>query len=151
MAKSRKRKKTNITTKNTPRKKRSATTTRVTRSDELSIKDEIKYIIKCAINYETKIVSVKELILFCTETGDAWLLGTDDYLALNLAKEGVKQEFSLIDTPHQFGIDWKYNYLIDNEKFIFADKTGISRTIIGYPTDQILEMINKRKYLNSQN
>ena len=96
-------------------------------------------------------MSFKELILFCTEIGDAWLLDTDDNLALNLSREGIKQEFSLIDTPTQFGIDWKYNYIIENEKFILIDKTGVSRTIIGYPTEQILEMINKSKYLNNQN
>ena len=138
MAKSRKRKKRTITTK-------------VTKKKELNIKDEIKYIIKCARNFETKIVSIRELILFCTETGDAWLLDTADNFALNIAREGVKQEFSVIDTPYQFGIDWKYNYIIENEKFIFIDKTGVSRTIIGYPTEKILEMINKSKYLNNQN
>ena len=138
MAKSRKRKKRTVTTK-------------VTKKKELNIKDEIKYIIKCAKNFETKIVSFKELILFCTETGDAWLLDTDDKLALDLVREGIKQEFLLIDTPYQFGVDWKYNYLIEYEEFIFIDKTGVSRTIIGYPTEQILEMINKSKYLNDQN
>ena len=132
MAKSRKRKKRTITTE-------------VTKKKELNIKDEIKYIIKCAKNFETKIVSFKELILFCTETGDAWLLDTDDNLALNLSKEGIKQEFLIIDTPYQFGIDWKYNYIIENEKFIFIDKTGVTRTIIGYPTEQILEMKSNGK------
>lgn len=96
-------------------------------------------------------MSFRELILFCTETGDAWLLDTDDNLALNLAREGIKQEFSLIDTPYQFGVDWKYNYIIENEKFIFIDKTGVSSIIIGYPTEQIFEMINKSKHLNNQN
>ncbi len=138
MAKSRKRKKKAITTK-------------VTKKKELNINDEINYIIKRAKNFETKIVSIKELILFCTETGDAWLLDTDDNLALNLAREGYKQEFSLIDMPNQFGVDWKYNYVIENEKFIVFDKAGVSRIIIGYPTEQILEMISKSKYLNNQN
>ena len=138
MAKSRKRKKKTITTK-------------VTKTKELNIKDEIKYIIKCAKNFKTKIVSFKELILFCTETGDAWLLDTDENLALILAREGIKQEFSLIDTLYQFGVDWKYNYIIENEKFVFIDKTGVSRTIIGYLTEQILEMTNKSKYLHNQN
>jgi len=137
-------------TKSRKRKKRTITT-KVTKKKELNIKDEITYIIKRAKNFETKIVSFKEFILFCTETGDAWLLDTDDNLALNLAREGIKQEFSLIDTPYQFGVDWKYNYVIENEKFIFIDKTGVSRTIIGYPTEHIVEMINKSKYLNNQN
>ena len=118
---------------------------------ELSIKDEINYIVKCARNFETKIVSLNSLILFCTETGDAWLLDTDDNLALNLTRDGVKQEFTIIDTPSQFGIDWKYIYMIENEKFVISDKIGNTRTIIGYPTIQILEMIHKSKSLNSQN
>ena len=138
MAKSRKKKKRTITSK-------------VTKKKELSIKDEVKYIIKCAGNFETKIVSLKELILFCTDTGDAWILDTDDNLALDLARGGEKQEFTLVDTPYQFSIDWKYNFIIENEKFTVFDKIGNSRTIIGYPTENILDMINKSKYLNNQN
>ena len=142
MAKSRVRKK--------KRKNQTRTSaTKVSRKKELNIKDEIKYIIRCAQNFETKIVSIKELILFCTETGDAWLLDSDENCALNLVKEGEEQEFTVFDTPSQFGIDWKYNYIIENEKFIFIDKTGIARTIIGYPTEGITEMINKSNYLNN--
>ena len=136
--------------KSRKRKKRK-TTTKVAKKKELNIKDEIKYIIKCARNFETKIVSIKELILFSTESGDAWLLDTDDHLALNLSKDGMKQEFTIIDTPYQFGIDWKFNYMIEDEKFITIDESGVRRTVIGYPTGQILDMIAKSSYLNSRN
>ncbi|HED37558.1 MAG TPA: hypothetical protein ENI76_04835 [Ignavibacteria bacterium] len=138
MAKSKHRKKKNIVIK-------------VTKKKELNIKEEIKYIIKCAINFETKIMSINELILFCTETGDAWLLDIADDLALDLARDRVKQEFSVIDMPYQFGVEWKYNYIIDNEKFIYIDKTGLSRIIIGYPTERLSEIIHKSKYLSSKN
>ena len=124
------------------KRKKKAITTKVTKKKELKINDEIKYIIKCAKNFETKIVVLNELILFCTATGDAWLLDTDDNFALNLAREGIQQEFSITDTPYQFGIDWQYNYVIENDKFIFVDKTGVSKAIFGYPTEQILGMIN---------
>ena len=125
------------------KKRKKKTTTKVTKKKELNIKQEIEYIIKCARNLETKIVSLNEFLLFCTETGDAWLLDKNDNLALNLVKDGIRQEFTLIDTPSQFGIDWKNNYLIENEKFIIIDRNGFSRIIIGYPTERITEMINK--------
>jgi hypothetical protein len=132
-------------------KKRKNTVTKISRKKEISIKDEIKYIIRCAQNFETKVVSLKSLILFCTESGDAWLLDADDNLALMLCRDGVTQEYTIIDTPSQFGIDWKYNYMIENEKFVFADNIGNTRTIIGYPTMQISELIIKSKFLNNQN
>ncbi len=117
----------------------------------MSIVDEIKYIIKCAGNFTTKIVSIGELILFCTESGDAWILDTDDNCALNLARDGEKLEFTAFDTPDQFLIDWKYSYLIENEKFMVIDHHGMARTIIGYPTQTINELIHKRKKLNNPN
>ena len=127
----------------TKRRKKKAITTKVTIKKELNINDEIKYIIKCAKNFETKIVALNELILFCTATGDAWLLDTDDNFALNLAREGIQQEYSITDTPYKFSIDWQYNYVIENEKFIFVDKNGVSKAIFGYPIEQIFEMTNK--------
>ncbi|MCF8374232.1 MAG: hypothetical protein K9H64_21600 [Bacteroidales bacterium] len=133
------------------RRKKKTTPAKVNKKKELNIKDEVNYIIKAAKQFESKIVALRELILFSTETGDAWLLDTDDNLALLLSKEGIKQEFSIVDTQFQFGIDWKYNYVIENEKFIVVEKAGLARIIFGYPTEVIMEMIIKSKALRNQN
>ena len=37
--------------------------------------DEVRYIQQCAANYDGRVVTVGQLVLFSTETGDAWPAG----------------------------------------------------------------------------
>ena len=47
--------------------------------------DEVRYIQQRAAVHDGRIVTVGQLILFSTETGDAWLLDTEDRLATRIA------------------------------------------------------------------
>jgi hypothetical protein len=104
----------------------------------MNIKKEIAYIIKRAAERDGRIVRLGELLLFSTETGDAWVLDTVDHLALCLARDGLKQKFKIIDLPTQFGFDWEYTYAIDGDLFITMDQKGSMRTIFGYPVRKFI-------------
>ncbi|MCX6163044.1 MAG: hypothetical protein NTV87_17125 [Ignavibacteriae bacterium] len=108
------------------------------------IKKEISYIIMRAQKRDSRIVRLNELILFSTITGDAWILDSEDKLAICLAKDGVKQVYKLIDTATQFGFNWDYSYEIEGEQFITLNKSGQIRRIFGYPVKEIERKIIKK-------
>ena len=131
MAKHKKRKKSKISR---PKKKK-------LNREQISIIGESNYIINRAQNYESRVVSLGSLIFFSTETGDAWMLDYKDGLALCLAKVGEKQPFRIVETPEKFAIEWNVNYQIEGDKFVVIQKSGQVRTILGYPTEEILKAI----------
>ena len=50
--------------------------------------DEIAYIQDKAADHDGRIVTIGQLILFSTDTGDAWLLDVTDQLPARLARDG---------------------------------------------------------------
>jgi hypothetical protein len=82
-------------------------------------------------------------IFFSTETGDAWMLDYKNGLALCLARVGEKQPFRIVETPEKFAIEWNVNYQIEGDKFVVIQKSGQVRTILGYPTEEILKTIQR--------
>lgn len=104
----------------------------------MNIKKELKYIMKLAKKGDSRKVQLGELVLFSTQTGDAWILDTEDHLAICLMKNKIKQQFTLIDTPTQFGFDWEYNYYIEDDCFITIDRQGNHQRYDGYPV-QVLK------------
>jgi hypothetical protein len=133
MAKHKKRKKSKISR---PKKKK-------LNREQISITGESNYILNRAQNYESRIVSLGSLIFFSTETGDAWMLDYKDGLALCLAKVGEKQPFRIVETPEKFAIEWNVTYQIEGDKFVVIQKSGQVRTILGYPTEEILKAIQR--------
>src|SRR5215472_14650424 len=53
--------------------------------------DEVRYIQRRAADHHSRIVTIGQLILFSTETGDAWLLDPADRLAARLARDGTQR------------------------------------------------------------
>jgi hypothetical protein len=49
---------------------------------------EVRYIQRRAADHTGRVVSIGQLILFSTKTGDAWLLDPSDQLAARLARDG---------------------------------------------------------------
>ena len=79
-----------------------------------------------------------QLVLFSTETGDAWLLDPADRLAARLARDGESEPIHIEETDTTFAIGWKGRYRIQGPAFVFADNDGARvTTILGYPTDQL--------------
>jgi hypothetical protein len=100
--------------------------------------DEVRYVRRCAARHHGRIVTLGQLILFATETGDAWLLDKEDGLAAALARDGDPEPVHIEETDANFTIEWKGQYRIEGAAFIFVDrKTRGTRTILGYPTQKL--------------
>ncbi|MBV9533103.1 MAG: hypothetical protein JO283_19060 [Bradyrhizobium sp.] len=100
--------------------------------------DEVRYIRRRAAEHHSRIVTIGQLVLFSTETGDAWLLDPADRLALRLARDGQSEAVHLEETDTTFVIAWKGSYRIDGPAFIYSDReTGRTTTVLGYPTDKL--------------
>ena len=102
--------------------------------------DEIAYIQDKAADHDGRIVTIGQLILFFTDTGDAWLLDITDQLAARLARDGDPEQVYLEETDTSFAIEWKGRYRIEGPTFVYADRdTGRVTTIFGYPTQKIAQ------------
>jgi hypothetical protein len=100
--------------------------------------DEIRSITRRAANHDGRIVTIGQLTLFSSETGDAWIIDRDDHLALRLASQGDPEPFHIEETETSFAIDWKGHYRIEGAAFVYTDRdTGRTTTVIGYPTDKL--------------
>jgi len=64
---------------------------------DFRLADEVRHIQQCAARHDGRIVTVGQLILFSTQTGDAWLLDATDRLAAQLARERQLLGVELLD------------------------------------------------------
>ena len=86
-------------------------------------------------------MTVGPLILFSTQTGDAWLLDPADRLAARLARDGESEPIHIEETDTTFAIGWQGGYRIEGPAFVYADNdSGRVTTILGYPTDQLAQI-----------
>jgi hypothetical protein len=69
--------------------------------------DEVRYIQRRAADHDGRVVIIGQLMLFSSETGDAWLIDRDDHLALRLARGGDPEPFHIEETDTSFAIDWQ--------------------------------------------
>jgi len=103
--------------------------------------NEVRYIQRRAADHDSRILTIGQLVLFSTETGDAWLLDPADQLAARLARDGQSEPIHIEETDSTFAIGWKGRYRIDEPAFVYSDHdTGRVATIIGYPTDKLSEI-----------
>jgi hypothetical protein len=108
---------------------------------DFRLADEVRYIQRQAAHQHGRIVTVGQLILFSTETGDAWLLDPADRLAARLARDGESEPVHVEETDTTFAIGWKGRYRIEGPAFVYADNdSGRVTTILGYPTDQLAQI-----------
>ena len=56
--------------------------------------EEVRYIQNKAAEHDGRVVTLGQLILFSTDTGDAWLLDVADQLAAPLARDGDRSRFT---------------------------------------------------------
>jgi hypothetical protein len=111
---------------------------RIVDGKSFRLADEVRYIQQRAAGYDGRIVTIGQLILLSTETGDAWLLDPSDGLAARLASEGESEPIHIEETDTTFAIGWKGRYHIDGPAFVYSDHdTGRVTTILGYPTAKL--------------
>ena len=107
--------------------------------------DEVGYIQRRAAAHDGRIVTIGQLVLFSTETGDAWLLDSADRLAARLARDGESEPIHIEETDTTFAIGWKGRYRIDGPAFVYSDQdTGRLTTILGYPTDKLAQIAGSK-------
>ena len=103
--------------------------------------DEVRYILHRAAEHDSRVVTIGQLVLFSTETGDAWLLDPSDQLAVPLARDGDPEPFHIEENETTFTIDWRGRYRIEGSAFVYMDReTGKLATIHGYPTHKLTQM-----------
>jgi len=101
----------------------------------LRLADEIRSIQRQAADRHGRVVTVGQLVLFSTETGDAWLLDPSDQLAARLASDGDPESVAFEETDTSFQIAWPGSYRLDGPAFVYADRHSRRvSTILGYPT-----------------
>ena len=100
----------------------------------------MRYIRRRAAEHDSRIVTIGQLVLFSTQTGDAWLLDPADQLAARLSRDGESEPLHIEETDTTFAIAWKGRYSIEGPTFIYSDgETGRTTTILGYPTDKLAQ------------
>jgi hypothetical protein len=110
----------------------------------LRLADEIRSIQRRAAAHDGRVVTADQLVLFSTETGDAWLLDPFDHFAARLARDGDPESIAFEETDAGFQIAWPGAYRLDGPAFIYTDRqTSRVSTIIGYPT-QLLAAAERR-------
>jgi hypothetical protein len=114
---------------------------RIVEGKSFRLADEVRYIQRRAADHDGRIVTIGQLVLFSTETGDAWLLDPTDRLAARLARDGGNEPIHIEESDTTFAIGWKGRYRIDGPAFVYADRdTGQLATILGYPTDKLSQI-----------
>jgi hypothetical protein len=109
--------------------------------------DEVGYIQRPAAAYDGRIVTVGQLVLFSTDTGDAWLLDRSDRLAARLARDGEPEPIQIEESDTAFTIGWKGRYRLDGPAFVYSDQeTGRVVTILRYPTERIADATKSVKF-----
>jgi len=110
---------------------------------EVSILAEVDYVVARAAAGEGRVVSLGSLVFVSTTTGDAWLLDSQDSLALCLAREAARLPVTITETPERFAIEWGGTFQIGGDVMTFAENEGAVRTVFGYPTRDIREAIRR--------
>jgi len=103
------------------------------------IRREVAHILASAQSGVTRVVGLGPLILFSTETRDAWLLDWQDERGLCLARGGVEQRVTITETEQHFAIEWTTDYKIEGDVMTFQDDAGSVVSIQGYPTAAIVQ------------
>src|SRR6266566_4090564 len=94
---------------------------RIVEGKSFRLADEVRYIQRRAADYDSRIVTIGQLILFSTTTGDAWLLDPGDQLAARLAREGESEPIQIEETDTTtFAIGWKGRYRIEGPAFVYS-------------------------------
>ena len=109
--------------------------------NDFRLAEEIEYIQDRAAERGGRLVTVGPLVMFSTETGDAWLLDPAEHLAARVARDGDPESIHFEETDTSFAVRWKGNYQIQGDAFVFIDRdTARVTTVHGYPTRRLSQL-----------
>ena len=110
----------------------------------LHLAKEIRSIQRRAAEHDGRIVNIGPLVLFSTDTGDAWILEPADALACRLAVGGDPLEIFFEETETGYAIGWLGHYRIEGELFTYEDRASHRRIAIGgYPAQLLQRVISQ--------
>jgi hypothetical protein len=97
---------------------------------------EVDHIVARAAQFDSRVVTLGQLVFFSAASGDAWMLDPEDGLALKLAEAGNRNRAKIVETANRFAIEWTASYRLDGEAFVVMDGSG-QRIILGYPVQEV--------------
>jgi hypothetical protein len=106
--------------------------------------DEVCYIQRRAAEHDSHIVSIGQLVLFSSESGDAWMLDPSEHLAVRLASDGHPEPIPIEDTETSFAVAWTDQYRIVGPVFLDTDRDSRRATMFGYPTRKLAQGGDRR-------
>jgi hypothetical protein len=110
--------------------------------ERFRLAEEIRSIQQRAAERDGRIVSIGPLVLFSTQTGDAWILDPADQLAARLAYDGDPLAIYIEETNTNYSIGWQGRYRIEADAFVYEENESQRlRSITGYPIQLLLRMI----------
>ena len=102
------------------------------------VNKEARYIIECAQRGDAKVITLgHQLLFFSTFEGDAWLLDTEDKLAIQLAIQGKALPYRIMEKGSFLAIEWKADYDFSENGFAVKDKRGNMKLFPTYPVKEI--------------
>ncbi len=112
--------------------------------ERFRLAEEIRLIQQRAAERDGRIVTIGPLVLFSTQTGDAWILDPADQLAARLAYDGDPLPIHIEETNTNYAIGWQGRYRIEADAFVYEDNESQRlNAITGYPIQLLLRMIAK--------
>ena len=112
--------------------------------ERFRVAEEIRSIQQRAAEHDGRIVTLGPLVLFSTQSGDAWILDPADQLAARLAQDGEPLPIHIEESDTNYAIGWQGQFRINSDTFIYEDNPSRrQRSILGYPTRLLLRMIAK--------
>ena len=120
--------------------------TRLTR-ESLHLAKEIRSIQRRAAEHDARIVNIGPLVLFSTETGDAWILEPADALAARLAVGGDPIDIYFEESETSCAIGWQGHYRIDAQTFVYEDNASQRMVAIyGYPVQLLRRVVGEANH-----
>jgi len=118
------------------KKRRNVRHSRVSLKQPNVVLREVDYIVARAAQFDSRLVTLGQLVFFSTAAGDAWMLDPEDGLALKLADAGDRNPVKIVETANRFTIEWTASYRLDGDAFVMMDGAG-QRAIFGYPVREV--------------
>jgi hypothetical protein len=103
--------------------------------------DEVRYIQRRAAEHDSRIVSIGHVVLFSSESGDAWMLDPSEQLTVRLASDGDPEPVHIEDTETSFTVAWTGQYRIVGPAFLYTDRDSRRlTTMFGYPIRKLAQV-----------
>lgn len=84
------------------------------------------------------------LLLFCTTTGDAWLLEITGGDALQLSDQGMPLDVVIEENPETTEIEWSHTYELRQGQFVATSYNDKSEKVYDdYPVNEIEDILAK--------